>query len=145
MNITVALLILIIVILVIILGVVLYNKFANKWKCTENGCEKDWSGDHPSKEVCASVCSEKPKMIQPPVQQVVKPTGYACTNNYQCVESNNGDYTTMDACTQNCKAPEPNYYPTYPAYYPTSLLQWKPRRWGPERRWSPRRGGRGRR
>ena len=129
-------------IIIISLGIMIYLMYGNRWKCTDNGCEKTFGGDYLSKESCQNSCQNN--LNQQAITTSEKDTSFICNNNYECVEvegSNTGEFTTSQSCNMNCKRPVVVRQPTY-YYYPQSLYYRRPYYWSYNRnpwRWRRRR------
>lgn len=107
----------------IALIVIIYQNSKKKWKCIEGKCEPDINGEYTSKSNCKNNCKEK-SLSTTLENESQENTPWACTNNYKCIQSNQGIYTTEEACRSNCNAPDPT-----PNYYPQSMIPfWRPYR-----------------
>jgi hypothetical protein len=114
---------------------IFYRFLHKKWRCTEGSCEQDIDGDYASKSECLDACKQKQAMMKEEENDA-----WACTNGYQCIKSEQGDYATEEACQKNCQQPTNYYTQYYPQslYYPRRPTYWNYRGRGG-------RGGRGRR
>jgi len=133
---TVAVVLLILVILAVIY--LIWREHYKKWKCTEGGCEFDIDGDYTSKSECLNACKQKQEMMS--TMENDELDAWACTvsgNNYQCIRSDEGEYTSQEACQKNCSEPS-YYYPQTMLYRPINIWD-RPRR---PRYWWPRSGRR---
>jgi len=103
--------------------VIIYQNSKKKWKCVEGKCEPDINGEYTSESNCKNNCKEKPSSTTLENKNIP----WACTNEYKCIQSNQGIYTTKEACHSKCNAPDPDPVPTY--YYPQSMIPfWRPYR-----------------
>ena len=161
----------IILILLLVVGFLVLQKM-RKWKCTETGCEKDFGGNYSSESDCKKKCNEKKEVIFSEPLEVIIPQEldeydtYACTSDYRCVKTKDGDFTNLQSCQTNCQVPYTetqyvypyysypyySYYPQSLSYYPRRRHRRRPWRWSPGGRMpggggrrSPRIGGGGRR
>lgn len=108
----------ILVVLLIIFAVWLILEYGFKrWSCTENGCERVMGGRFNTRDECLKSCQGSQT--------------YNCQVNSdgtrKCVEADDGDFTDLDACQANCRAPQVVSVP-YPVYSPI-LVGRRPRRW----------------
>lgn len=119
--------IVLIIAIVLIFATVIILLFRKGWKCTEGHCEQViLGGEYSSKEKCKEVCEKKPQKTVTFRESISEVPNYACTSDYRCIEADNGDYTSKEACEKNCQAP------TY--YYPQTLYYRRPYYYGPGRR-----------
>lgn len=110
--------------ILIALIIIIYQNSKKKWKCVEGKCEPDINGEYTSESNCKNNCKEKPSSttLENELQENIR---WACTNDYKCIQSNQGIYATEDACHSKCNAPAPA--PIY--YYPQSMIPfWRPYR-----------------
>ena len=88
-----------------------------KWSCTENGCERVIGGQFRTRDDCLKSCQES--------------RTYNCQVNADgsrhCVEADDGDFTDLNACQENCQPPQVVQVP-YPVYSPVLIGR-------PRRRW----------
>jgi hypothetical protein len=136
--ITILIFLLVIPVLILIkTGHIKFNFSNKKWKCTEQGCEQNMSGEYTSKEDCEKHCDEtennKTSLAELNLdnQQKEINNAWACTQNYNCIKAEQG-YTSKELCEENCKKPQyQNYY--YPQsmipyyYYRAPYINFKPR------------------
>lgn len=135
----------VVVLVILALAYLTWRVTHKKWKCTEGGCETDIDGDYASKSECMEACKQKQAMrAMVAAHEDDEPDAWACSvsgNNYQCIRSDEGEYTSQEACQKNCSAPS-YYYPQTMLYRPVSLWDHprRPRYWWPRsgRRWRRR-------
>lgn len=103
---------------ILVLGTTLYLFFFNRgWRCSEKGCEYVFGGDFHTEKSCKDVCKHSDDQDDK-LAALEKNLPYACTNDYKCVPSPDGIYTSEAGCKSGCQPPTTTYY-RYPYYgYP---------------------------
>jgi hypothetical protein len=111
------------IVIIVVFGLLFYENL-KRWKCTENGCERIIGGDYKTKTQCETVCNHNTHPINKP------PSRYTCTNNFACVESDQGLYSDKTTCENECIKPSPHIgYTNNPNYYYPQTLYQQPYYW----------------
>ena len=101
------------------------SKKDEKWTCKEGGCERDIDGEYASKSECENKCDVKNTLSG--TETTGLNSWYCDSSRSQCLPTQDGPFTTKEACQQYCSNNIPG---VSTPYFPQSLILPRPYHWG---------------